>query len=117
MLYSKLVEIYEKLESSAKRLDKTYYVAKLFKETASQELPIIVLLLQGKIHPSWDERKIGVASRLVVRAINVATGSEAEKIENEWKKTGDLGKVAENLIAKKKQATLFSRDITVEKVF
>ena len=40
-----------------------------------------------------------------------------KKIEKEWKETGDLGKVAENLVAKKKQATLFSRELSIEKVY
>ena len=117
MQYSKLVEIYESLEGTSKRLEKIYFIAKLLKETEKGMLPKIILLLQGKIYPSWDERKIGVAARIVIKALNVATGLETEKIEDEWKKTGDLGKVAENLIGKKKQSTLFSTDITVEKVF
>src|SRR3989344_56992 len=117
MKYSQLVEIYESLEATSKRLEKTYYIAKLLGETDRDMLPKIILLLQGKIYPSWDERKIGVAARIVIKALNVATGLETEKIEDEWKKTGDLGKVAENLIGKKKQSTLFSTDITVEKVF
>ena len=39
------------------------------------------------------------------------------KTHAEWKKTGDLGNVAENLISKKKQQTLASLDLTVKKVF
>ena len=117
MKYSQLVEIYESLEATSKRLEKTYYIAKLLGETDRDMLPKIVLLLQGKIYPSWDERKIGVASRLVIKALGLAVGLEADKIESEWKKTGDLGKVAEALVGRKKQATLSSMDITVQKVF
>jgi DNA ligase-1 len=76
-----------------------------------------VLLIQGRLFPNWDERETGVASRLVLKAINVATGLSSGKIENEWKKTGDLGKVAENLIKVKKQVTLLSHQLTVKKVF
>ncbi|HLD42126.1 MAG TPA: ATP-dependent DNA ligase, partial [archaeon] len=73
--------------------------------------------MQGKLFPSWDERKIGVASRLILKAINTSTGITLEKIEDEWRKTGDLGIVAENLINKKKQITLFSQQLSVQKVF
>src|SRR3989338_4853346 len=117
MDYKVLVETYEKLESTSKRLEKTYYIAELLKNTSKEDLPKVVLLLQGKAFPNWDERKIGIASRLVIKAIAVATGISSLKIEQEWKKTGDLGTVAENIIKTKKQSTLFSQKLTVAKVF
>ncbi len=117
MKYLDLVEIYEKLEGTSKRLEKTYHVSRLIAKTNSNELPKIMLLLEGKVFPQWDDRKLGVASRLVLKAINVATGISAVKVEQEWKRVGDLGKVTEKLIARKKQATLFSTSLTVAKVF
>lgn len=117
MDYSKLVELYERLASTTKRLEKTYFLADFLKKTPADDLDVIVLLVQGKIFPTWDETKIGVASRMVIKAINVATGIEPDKIEKDWKKTGDLGKTAENLIGKKKQRTLMSQKLTVKKVF
>lgn len=117
MNYKDLVAVYEKLESTTKRLEKTYHVAKLLEDSNDKDLPVLILLLQGVIFPAWEEKKIGVASRLVLKAINVATGIEAKKIEQEWKHTGDLGKVAVNLVARKKQATLFSRELSIEKVY
>jgi len=117
MKYASLVEVYQKLDSTTKRLEKTYFISELLRKTPVEDLSRITLLLQGKIFPPWDERKIGVASRMVLKAINFATGLNSGEIEDEWKKTGDLGKTAENLIKKKKQATLFSQDLSVSKVF
>ena len=117
MKYISLVEVYQKLDSTTKRLEKIYFISKLLKETPLEDLSRIILLLQGKIFPPWDERKIGVASRMVLKAINVSSGLSIKEIENEWKKTGDLGKTAENLIKRKRQVTLFSQDLSVSKVF
>ena len=117
MKYINLVEVYQRLDSTTKRLEKTYFISGLLRKTPVEDLSKITLLLQGKIFPPWDERKIGVASRMVLKAINVSSGLSVGEIENEWKKTGDLGKTAENLIQKKKQATLFSSDLFVSKVF
>ena len=117
MKYINLVEVYQRLDSTTKRLEKTYFISELLRKTPLEDLSRITLLLQGKIFPPWDERKIGVASRMVLKAINFATGLNSGEIEDEWKKTGDLGKTAENLIKKKKQATLFSQDLSVSKVF
>jgi DNA ligase 1 len=115
MKYSVLVDVYKSLEATTKRLEKTYIISEFLKNVKEKDISKIVLLIQGKIFPDWDERKIGVASKLVLKAISKATGITA--VEDEWKKTGDLGIAAENLIKKKKQATLFSSDLTVKKVF
>ena len=117
MRYLDLAQIYEKLESTSKRLEKTFYISKLLKKTEEGDIQHIVLLLQGKLFPDWDETKIGVSSRYVLKAISIATGINVNKIEDEWRRIGDLGLVAEKLVGKKTQSTLFSRDITVEKVF
>lgn len=117
MKYSELVTIYDKLESTTKRLDKTYYIAEFLKKVKEDDLDDIVLLLQGIIFPKYDERKIGFGGRMVLKAINIATGIDVAKIEDEWKKLGDIGEVAEKLIGKKKQATLFSQELSIKKVF
>ncbi len=117
MKYSLLVELYGKLEATSKRLEKTYLISEFLKKTPETDLPHITLLLQGRIFPAWDDNTIGVASRLVLKAINVATGIDQPKIEKEWKKTGDLGDTTTNLVGKKKQRTLFSKSLMVKKVF
>lgn len=117
MKYLDLVEIYKKLEATTKRLEKTHHIAELLKKTSLDDMHQIVLLIQGRLYPPWDDREIGVASRMVLKSINVATGIRVGEIEREWKKTGDLGKTAENLTHRKKQRTLFKADLTVKKVF
>ncbi len=117
MEYIKLVEVYQKLESTTKRLKKTFIISEFLKKINEEELHTTILLLQGRVFPQWDERKIGVASRLVLKAINKATGIDADKIEKEWAKIGDLGNVAENFIKGKNQVALFSKSLTIKKVF
>ncbi len=117
MDYITLIEVYEKISKTTKRLEKTAIVAELLRETKAEETNKITLLLNGRIFPELSEEKIGVASKYVLKAIAVASGIAQEKIEEDWKKTGDLGLVAEKNIAKKKQSTLFSHTLTVTKVF
>jgi len=117
MKYSQLVSYYDKLESTTKRLEKTYIISDLLKETKKQDINYILHLIQGKVFPLWDERKIGFSVRLALKSISSATGTPAPEVEKEFAKKGDLGLVAENLIKEKKQRTLFSKEVTVEKVF
>ncbi len=117
MDYSKLVESYDKLEKTTKRLEKTKIIAELLKNTPEDLLDKVLYLLEGRVFPKWDERKIGMSSRLMIKAINSATGVSPEKIEKNWAKIGDLGVVLEELIKTKKQMSLTSRKLTVDKVF
>ena len=116
MLYKEIVELYEKLSSTSKRLEKTFYLSELIKKTEAKDLDLIMLMAQGKIFPDWEEKKIGVASKIVVKAIQKTTGNSLKEIEEEWKKLGDLGNVAQLLIKKKKQSSLFPKKLTIEKV-
>ncbi len=116
MQYSKLVEVYVRLEATTKRLEHTHIISEFLKEINVDDLGTTILLLEGRIFPRWDEREVGMASKMVLKAINVASGESKERINSEWKKTGDLGTVSHNLIKKKKQHTLGSHELTVKKV-
>jgi len=116
MLYSKLAEIYEKLESTPKRLEKTALLAEFFSSLKEHE-GYIVVMASGSIFPAHEEKEMGISSQLVIKAISKATGLTSDDVEKKWKSVGDLGKVAEQLVEKKKQATLFSQKLTVEKVY
>lgn len=117
MRYRDLVELYEKLEKTTKRLEKTHHISEFLKKVKTEELDSIMLLLQGKVFPKHEQKKIGVADRLVMKSISIATGIEANDVEKEWKRRGDLGLVAESLTGKKRQRTLFEQELSVKKVF
>lgn len=117
MKYGELVGVYEQLEGTSKRLEKTFFLSEFLKQLDEKDIDKVMLLVQGRVFPAWDERKIGMAARLLLKAINIASGINTALIEAEWKKTGDLGEAAQNIIAKKKQATLFAAELTTDKVF
>ncbi|AJF61556.1 TPA: ATP-dependent DNA ligase [Candidatus Woesearchaeota archaeon] len=117
MLYKELAELYKRLDSTSKRLEKTYYISELIKKTPKKDLEKVVLLAQGKIFPDWTDKKIGVASKLVVKAISKATGASVRDIEEAWRKHGDLGDVARNLLEKRKQASLMPKELELDWVF
>ena len=116
MQYQRLVDLYLALEKTTKRLEKTALVAEFLKEVPAEDVADVVYLLQGHVFAPWDERKIGFSSRLMLKAIHVASGTAVEKVEHLWSKKGDLGLVAAELIGKKSQATLVSHALTVNKV-
>ncbi len=115
MLYSKLAQLYQDLDSTTKRLEKTDILSKFLKNLKPENDEILYLLL-GNIYPQYDERKIGISEKLVIKAIAKTTGLPPSKIIHSWKEIGDLGKVAEKLTQSKKQSTLHSEILTTQKV-
>ena len=117
MLYKQLAEVYSELESTSKRLKKTYIIANFLKNVSEKDIEHITYLIQGLIFPLWEEKKIGFSTQLMKKAIASSTGSSLKEVEGLWKKTGDLGLVAEDLSRQRKQKTLFSKELTTKKVF
>ena len=117
MDYLDLVNIYEELEKTTKRLEKSDIISRLLKKASVEDLEQIMYLIQGKVFPNWDERKIGMSSKLALRAVTLATGASKEEVEKMLNKLGDLGKVAEELTKEKEQVTLVQHKLTVKKVF
>ncbi|RLI60530.1 MAG: ATP-dependent DNA ligase, partial [Candidatus Asgardarchaeum californiense] len=117
MKYTKIVEFYEKIEQTTKRLEMTDYLVGLFKETPKEIIDKVVYLTRGKIYPDFVELELGVAEKMAMRAIANATGATIKDIEEDFKKTGDLGLTTENFIKRKRQLTLFAKPLTVDHVY
>ena len=117
MKYSDLVSVYSNLEKTSKRLEKTYIISQFLKKAPATDLDNIILLLQGIVFKRTEENNLGVASKLVIKALKNASGYDEDYVQNLFKKTGDLGEVASELIKKKKQFTLSKEELSVKKVF
>ena len=104
MDYLKLTECYQELESTTKRLAKTEIISNFLKHVKKERYPSPAInLLRGKIFPDWEQRKIGVSEKLIIKALALATGNPKDEIEKLFTKTGDLGLTAEELVKHKKQ--------------
>ena len=117
MKYSKLAEVYEDLEGTTKKLEKRDIVAKFFKETPADLLPVMAMLVQGRIFPAWMETELGVAEKIMIKAIVKTSGRSDKEVKEAFKKSGDMGLAVEDLLKRKKQATLAKGTLTVEKVY
>jgi DNA ligase-1 len=116
MQYSQLCETYEELEKNPSRLKKTEILADFLTKLKKSKDKEIVYLLQGKTFPDYSEKEFGISEKLCIKALTKASGINNKEIVSKWKKIGDLGLVAEQIIGKKKQHTLFSHKLTAQKV-
>ncbi|MDO8628801.1 MAG: ATP-dependent DNA ligase [Nanoarchaeota archaeon] len=117
MQYPTLLQTYQQLEKTRKRLEKTTILAELFKKTPANLLKAVVYLAQGRVYPGWSEEKIGFSDQLMIKAMTSVYGTTPEHIHKQLSNLGDLGKVAEQLANKKNQQTLFNKPLEVEQVY
>ncbi len=117
MLFKDLALVFQALESTSSRIEMTEILAELFRKADKNEAGMIAYLLQGVVAPPFKGLDIGVGEKFVQQAISKATGYPVKKIEKMYLETGDLGLVAEKLVAEKKQRSLFSRSLSVSDVF
>jgi len=117
MLYSKMAELYSRLEQTPARLKKTRLISDFLEETEADELAKAVPLLEGRVFPVWDHRELGIANQLMAKAIASTAGYSESDIESRFRKSGDFGLIIEELLEKKRQRTLFKTSLTIGKVF
>ena len=115
MDYSKICEVYSALESTTKGLEKTDILAKFLENI--KDKPKLIYLLQGRLFADYDSRELGISHQLIIRAIGKAAGISDAEVIDEFRELGDLGKVAESILKKrKKQTALFAKKLVVGKV-
>jgi DNA ligase-1 len=117
MKYSLVVDTYEKIESTLKRLEMRDLLANLFKKTPKNIISEVTYLTQGKLYPDYMGIEIGLAEKLIVRAIALSSGKTEETIDTAYRKKGDLGEVAATSLGRKSQQTLMSRTLNVRDVY
>ena len=117
MRYAALVDVYERLEATTKRLEMTDLLVELFRGVPKGEIEPVVYLTQGRVYPDYAGTELGLAEKLAIRAIAQATGDSDASIEAAWKSAGDLGLVAEDRLRGRRQTSLTSEPLTVAKVY
>jgi len=117
MDYSIIADTFEMMEKTTKRLELTDYLVKLLKSTDFELIDKVVYLMQGKLYPDYVGVELGVADKLALRAISISSGLNADKVEEMYRETGDVGGAGELALQTKAQTTLFTEPITVERVY
>jgi DNA ligase N terminus. len=96
-----VVDHFIQMEDTTKRTELTSILAHLFNSVKPSEIDKVIYLTQGKIYPDYIGVELGVAEKTIIRALSKYSGLSEEKIEDEYKKLGDLGDVAKNVVQNK----------------
>ena len=117
MKFSIISDAFQKMEVTSKRLELTDILVGLIKEIPEDVISKAVYLIQGKLRPNFEGVELGIAEKLVMKAMSKSSGIPLKKIEEDYNKGGDLGQTAENILKRKIQTTFSSETITLERVY
>jgi len=122
MEYKVIANLFEKLATTTKRLEKTEMMSRLFrgllhlKGKDEKSLLYSVYLCCNEIAPPYDGIELGIGDSIILKALCESTGRKMRDIKAECTQTGDLGDVA--VKCRSKQNTLFKpKPLTVMNVF
>ena len=115
-MFREVVDYYEQLEATTKRLEMTDILAALLSKTPPAVIDKVVYMTLGELYPAYVGLELGVAEKLAARAIRQVSGASEKELNELFSRHGDLGTVAELLLRTKEQTTLFVQELTVEEV-
>jgi DNA ligase-1 len=117
MKFTIVAEHFEKLEATTKRLEMFEILSELFKKTPAEDVDKLIYICQERIRPAFEGVEIGMAEKMLEKAIERATGTDLKKVKELYKKKGDLGLVAEELTGKHSSKLVKPKELTLAEVY
>ncbi|MEK6933590.1 MAG: ATP-dependent DNA ligase [Nanoarchaeota archaeon] len=117
MEYEEFVELYDRLAGTTKKLEKSAILAEFLNHLHKKGRSDWIYLLRGRVLPDYDTGEFGISTQLAIKAIANSFGIKEQEVIEQFNKVGDLGDVAEYYVDRKRQRVLFSKRLSVEKVF
>jgi DNA ligase-1 len=115
--FSELAQTFEKMEKTTSRLELTSYLVNMLKRTPIEIIDKIIYLIQGKLGPDYQSKELGVAEKVVIKSLALASGYSVKDVQIKYNKIGDIGNVAYEILNNKLQTTLFYEKLTIERVY
>ena len=117
MKFAVVAEHFEELENTSKRLEMFEILSNLFRKTSNEDINKLIYICQERIKPAYEGVEIGMAERMLEKAIARATGTDIKKVKELYKKRGDLGLVAENFSGNHKSRLVKPKELTLSEVY
>jgi DNA ligase-1 len=96
----------EAIAATTKKLQKTAIVSDYLKSRTIDEAAVSAVFLSGRPFAVWEETTLQIGGRLLWRIVAEVSGKEEAALSAAYRKYGDLGAVAEEVLPKRSQAPL-----------
>eukprot|EP00960_Hanusia_phi_P028917 747660-Hanusia_phi.AAC.3 len=95
--FSHLSSTLDRIQSTSKRLEIVSILTAALssvRRLTPEDLVAFIYIILGRVAPPFKGLELGVGDSVLVQAVAAASGHDVSKIKEEYKKVGDLGKVA-----------------------
>lgn len=128
MQFAEFARICEHIEGIPGRLEMIQEISRILSGLDSDELPVFVQFVTGKIFPDWSPLKLGIGPNLLFDAITLIVDGTRGDVIGEINKRGDVGLAVQAILERKKvlrrttrsatiQTSLFSKDLELLDVY
>ncbi len=111
MKFSELSAAYEELEKTDSGNELRAILSSLFRRVSASEIDQVAYLTLGRIANDYTDVNLGMAAKMVLRAVAEAANADVAEVNALYKKRGDIGVVAEELVGRKR------KELSVGEVF
>ena len=96
----------EAIAATTKKLQKTAIVSDYLKSRTIDEAAVSAVFLSGRPFAVWEETTLQIGGTILWRVVAEVSGKEDAALSAAYRKYGDLGAVAEEVLPKRSQAPL-----------
>jgi DNA ligase-1 len=96
LAFYKLAEVYENLENISSYNAMRDLFARFFKIVPKEDIEKVCYLTLGRIGPEFKDIELGMAGKMILKAIAKAFNADEKEVLADAKKRGDIGLVAED---------------------
>jgi len=115
--FNKISEYFEKLDKTSSRLEMTEILKELFKEIEKEEIQNLIYFCQGTLGPKHKTKELNVGQSQLLSLVSEYLSIPEDETKKEFFSLGDIGLVIEKHHSKRKQVTLFSKELDFKEVF
>ena len=115
MEFIEIANLFEKLENTSKRLEKTLLLRDFFSKNP-KTTPILFDCIAGNYQREIGKKSLGISIKTTIEVLSFVTQTSQKEIEKKFNKQGDIGLVAEEIIQNKKQNTLHTKKLQFQDI-
>ena len=113
----RLAEIAEAIAGTTKKLQKTALLADYLKSRPPEEAALSTIFLSGRVFPAYEEATLQMGGSLLWKLVEELSGKSSQQLTDAYRRYGDLGAVAGEVLQARPLATAALNVIEVEKQF
>ncbi len=115
MKFLEIAQIFERLESTSKRLEKIVILRDLLEKDEKNSI-IIFDIISGNFQRRTNKKTLGISIKTIFDVLAFVSKKTQKEIEKMFSKIGDVGEIAKQILTESKQKSLFGNDLTLNEI-